>query len=191
MRRALWVAAFISALSGGLWSIHRGARTVNLSSVHGSQSLQHKGTLKSRSTVVAAQFQSVHAVIHRHLVRPVTTRVRLLARLIQAEAGDQSYPTEVAVGAVVVHRLRSPHFPHHLLGVITQPYQFSVVAAGTFARAHPTPRALRAARAALVGVNPAPGTFYFYNPLLTHIPWMNALAGCRAIGALRFCAGPH
>ncbi len=51
--------------------------------------------------------------------------VVLLGALIQCEAGNQPYEGMVAVGAVVMNRLRSPAYPNTLYGVIYASGQFS------------------------------------------------------------------
>lgn len=57
----------------------------------------------------------------------------LLAALIQCEAGGESYEGKLAVGSVVINRVRSSHFPGSIAGVIYQSGQFSPVASGRFA----------------------------------------------------------
>ena len=57
----------------------------------------------------------------------------LLAALIQCEAGGESYEGKIAVGSVVMNRVRSSHFPNTVAGVIYQGGQFSPVASGRFA----------------------------------------------------------
>lgn len=57
----------------------------------------------------------------------------LLAALIQCEAGGESYEGKLAVGSVVMNRVRSSHFPNTVAGVIYQGGQFSPVASGRFA----------------------------------------------------------
>lgn len=57
----------------------------------------------------------------------------LLAALIQCEAGGESYEGKLAVGSVVINRVRSSHFPNSIAGVIYQSGQFSPVASGRFA----------------------------------------------------------
>lgn len=57
----------------------------------------------------------------------------LLACLIYCEAGNQPYDGQVAVGAVVINRLRSAAYPNTMTGVIYQNKQFSPVASGRLA----------------------------------------------------------
>lgn len=95
-------------------------------------------------------------------VRYTDDDVVLLARLIDAEARGEPYIGKVAVGAVVMNRVRDPRFPNTIREVIYQPGQFYT--AGI--RKHPVPSAdsLRAARAALAGEDPTGGALFFYNP---------------------------
>lgn len=57
----------------------------------------------------------------------------LLACLIYCEAGGEPYEGQVAVGAVVINRMRSAAYPNTMVGVIYQNRQFSPVASGRLA----------------------------------------------------------
>ncbi len=57
----------------------------------------------------------------------------LLACLIYCEAGGEPYVGQVAVGAVVINRMRSAAYPNTMVGVIYQNKQFSPVASGRLA----------------------------------------------------------
>jgi len=92
--------------------------------------------------------------------------IRLLARLITAEARGQPYAGQVAVGAVVMNRMRSNSFPDSVRAVIYQPGQFEPVANGHI-NTEPTETALKAARAAAAGEDPTGGALYFFNPAKT------------------------
>lgn len=59
--------------------------------------------------------------------------IRMLAALIECEAGGESYEGKLAVGSVVVNRVRSSYFPNTLVEVIYQSGQFSPVASGRYA----------------------------------------------------------
>lgn len=125
------------------------------------------------------------------LTRPPRTAQRRhrrwLAQLIQAEAGNQPFLTQLAVGAVALNRLRTPGFPHRWRAMLHQPGQFTSVANGTWATAIPSRQARRAARQALTGWDPTHGALYFYNPSLPHAAWMSTLHACRQLGAMQFC----
>jgi len=102
----------------------------------------------------------------------------LLARLITAEADSESYITKVAVGAVVLNRVKSPLFPNTIEEVIYQSnrgiYQFAPVKNG-FINRPAKPDSIRAAKDALGGSDPTNGTLFFFeswvqNPHLRSLP---------------------
>ncbi len=57
-----------------------------------------------------------------------------MAAIIYCEAGNQSYAGKMAVGCVVMNRVKSSRFPNTILKVLKQPGQFSPVRQGKFAR---------------------------------------------------------
>ena len=88
----------------------------------------------------------------------------LLACLIYCEAGNQPYIGKVAVGAVVLNRVRSAAFPGTVSGVIYQSRQFSPVASGRLATrlALGAPaECYRAADEAMSGATPVGNCLYF------------------------------
>lgn len=88
----------------------------------------------------------------------------LLACLIYCEAGNQPYEGQVAVGAVVINRMRSAAFPDTMVGVIYQSRQFSPVGSGRLAARlaqGPTQSCLSAAEAAMSGSTPVGNCLYF------------------------------
>ena len=88
----------------------------------------------------------------------------LLASLIFCEAGNQPYEGQVAVGAVVMNRVKSGSYPDSIADVIYQSGQFSPVSSGKFQTV--LSRGARsdcyeAASAALAGENPIGSCLYF------------------------------
>lgn len=57
----------------------------------------------------------------------------MLAAIIQCEAGGESTEGKLAVGSVVINRVRSSSYPNTIVGVIYQSGQFTPVASGRFA----------------------------------------------------------
>ena len=57
----------------------------------------------------------------------------LLAAIIYCEAGGESYEGQLAVGYVIMNRVRSNQFPNTISGVVYQPNQFSPVKSGRLA----------------------------------------------------------
>lgn len=89
----------------------------------------------------------------------------LMASIIFCEAGNQSYEGQVAVGAVIMNRVKSGTFPNTIEGVIYQSGQFSPVATGWLNKvrnsAGYTQTAMQAAIDALNGSNPIGSCLYF------------------------------
>jgi spore germination cell wall hydrolase CwlJ-like protein len=78
----------------------------------------------------------------------------LLAALIQAEGGNQPYEGQVAIGAVVMNRVRSGAYPNTIQGVISAPGQFGPASTGQVASimaSGPKASCIQAAQAALNG----------------------------------------
>lgn len=95
----------------------------------------------------------------------------LLARCIHGEARGEPYIGQVAVGAVVLNRVKSPSFPNTIAGVIYQPLAFTAVADGQMNLA-PNKDALKAARDALNGWDPTYGCLYYWNPATATSRWI-------------------
>ena len=88
----------------------------------------------------------------------------LLACLIFCEAGNQPYIGQVAVGSVVINRMRSAAFPNTMVGVIYQKRQFSPVASGRLATRlslGATESCYRAADEAMAGSQPVGNCLFF------------------------------
>ena len=97
--------------------------------------------------------------------------VYLLARLIYGEARGESYIGQVAVGAVVMNRVKSSSFPNTISAVIYQPYAFTAVADGQI-NLTPNDRAIKAAKEAMNGYDPSYGSLYYYNPATATSKWI-------------------
>ncbi len=97
--------------------------------------------------------------------------VELLARLIHGEARGEPYVGMVAVGAVVMNRVRSSRFPNTIAGVIYQSGAFDAVKDGQI-NLTPNEQSRRAARDALNGWDPTNGCLYYYNPNTATSPWI-------------------
>jgi spore germination cell wall hydrolase CwlJ-like protein len=64
---------------------------------------------------------------------PLEGEAYLLAAIIQCEAESEPYEGKIAVGNVVLNRVKSSRFPNTITGVIYAPKQFSPVASGRLA----------------------------------------------------------
>ena len=97
--------------------------------------------------------------------------VNLLARLIYAEARGEAYSGQVAVGAVVLNRVKSSSFPNTISAVIYQPYAFTCVSDGQI-NMSPNATALSAAKDAMNGWDPSYGSLYYYTPAVATSKWI-------------------
>ncbi len=97
--------------------------------------------------------------------------VNLLARLIYGEARGESYVGQVAVGAVVMNRIKSASFPNTMAGVIYQKYAFTAVDDGQI-NLTPNATAKKAAQDAMNGWDPTYGALYYYNPKTATSAWI-------------------
>jgi N-acetylmuramoyl-L-alanine amidase len=88
----------------------------------------------------------------------------LLARLIYGESRGEEYQGQVAVGAVVLNRTKSPDFPKTIGEVIYQQYEFSAVLDGQI-NLTPDATAMKAAAEALQGTDPTGGALFYWNPI--------------------------
>lgn len=95
----------------------------------------------------------------------------LLAKCIYAEARGESYTGQVAVGAVILNRVRSSSFPNTISGVIYQKGAFTAVSDGQI-NLEPNQTALNAADDALNGWDPTYGCLYYYNPAVATSSWI-------------------
>ena len=111
----------------------------------------------------------------------------LLARLISAEARGKPYVGQVAVGAVVLNRVKHPSFPNTIPGVIYQSGAFSCIADGQFDQPV-ADSAYRAADDALNGWDPTGGAIYYFNPSTATSAWIWSRPLILSIGKHRFCA---
>lgn len=82
----------------------------------------------------------------------------LVAKFIYSLAPNEPYVCQVAIGAAVVNRKNDAHFPSDIASVI---FGFSPHFKEDFMSSEPSARSLRAARDALLGVDPTGGALYF------------------------------
>ena len=97
--------------------------------------------------------------------------VYLLARTIYAEGRGEPYTGQVAIGAVVLNRVRNAAFPNTVSGVVYQKHAFTAVSDGQI-NLTPDDTAMRAARDAINGWDPTGGALYYYNPAVATSAWI-------------------
>ncbi|MCI8760011.1 MAG: spore cortex-lytic enzyme [Clostridia bacterium] len=115
-----------------------------------------------------------------------SNNVNLLARLIYGEARGEPYTGQVAVGAVVMNRVKSSSFPNSISGVIYQSGSFDAVRDGQI-NLTPDATAKKAAQDALNGWDPSYGAIYYFNPSTATNKWIWSRPMTVTIGRHRFC----
>ena len=112
--------------------------------------------------------------------------VNLLARAIYGEARGEPYVGQVAVGAVILNRVKSSKFPNTIAGVIYQSGAFDAVSDGQI-NLTPDSTAKKAAQDALNGWDPSYGAIYYFNPSTATNKWIWSRPMTVTIGKHRFC----
>ncbi len=115
-----------------------------------------------------------------------SSNLNLLSRLIYAEARGEPYTGQVAIGGVVLNRVKSSSFPNTIAGVIYQSGAFSVVSDGQI-NLSPNQTAIKAAQDALNGWDPSYGSIYYFNPKTATSKWIWSRPVVVTIGNHRFC----
>jgi N-acetylmuramoyl-L-alanine amidase len=118
--------------------------------------------------------------------KPASGDVYLLAQCIYSESRGEPYKGQVAVGAVVLNRVKSSAFPNSISGVIYQRGAFSAVDDGQI-NLTPNDSALKAAKDAMNGWDPTGGCLYYYNPAKTSNRWIRSRPIVLRIGNHVFC----
>lgn len=95
----------------------------------------------------------------------------LMAKCIYAEGRGESYTGQVAIGAVIMNRVKSPSFPNTIAGVVYQKGAFTAVSDGQI-NLEPNQTAYDAARDAMNGWDPTYGCLYYYNPAKATSAWI-------------------
>jgi N-acetylmuramoyl-L-alanine amidase len=110
----------------------------------------------------------------------------LIARLINGEARGEPYEGQVAVGAVILNRVRDSRFPNTIAGVIYQPGAFTAIVDGQV-HAEMVQSSINAARDAINGWDPSDGAVFYFNPAKTTNQWIYSRPLIKIIGKHRFC----
>ena len=114
--------------------------------------------------------------------------VQLLARAINGEARGESYEGQVAVGAVILNRVKDSRFPNSISGVIYQSGAFTAVADGQInTQISEGSTVYKAAQDAMNGWDPTGGCVYYFNPNTATNKWIWSRPLVKTIGKHRFC----
>ena len=115
-----------------------------------------------------------------------SSNVNLMAKAIYGEARGESYTGQVAVGAVIMNRVKSSKFPNTIAGVIYQSGAFDAVSDGQI-NLQPDATAIKAAQDAINGWDPTYGAIYYFNPNTATNDWIWSRPMTVTIGKHRFC----
>ena len=114
--------------------------------------------------------------------------VQLIARAINGEARGEPYEGQVAIGAVILNRVKDSRFPNTIAGVIYQSGAFTAVADGQINQAmEDEATVMKAARDAMNGWDPTGGAVYYFNPATATNKWIWSRPLIKTIGKHRFC----
>lgn len=97
-----------------------------------------------------------------------------MARIIHAESAGEPFNGKIAVGNVVLNRVRSPQYPNTIYGVIfdrKHGTQFSPVSFGTIYN-NPSAESVIAAKICLEGYTLSSEALFFMNPRLATTSWI-------------------
>ena len=114
------------------------------------------------------------------------SNLNLLSRVIYGESRGEPYTGQVAVGAVVMNRIKSSSFPNTLSGVVYQSGAFDAVKDGQV-NLTPNSTAIKAAQDAMNGWDPSYGAIYYFNPSTATNKWIWSRPMTVTIGKHRFC----
>ena len=114
--------------------------------------------------------------------------LQLMARAINGEARGEPYEGQVAVGAVILNRVKDSKFPNTISGVIYQKGAFTAVSDGQINVAiKEGSTVLKAAQDAMNGWDPTGGCIYYFNPATATNKWIWSRPLVKTIGKHRFC----
>ena len=117
-----------------------------------------------------------------------TSDTQLMARAINGEARGEPYEGQVAVGAVILNRVKSSKFPNTIAGVIYQSGAFTAVSDGKInVPIEEGSTVYKAAKDAMNGWDPTGGCIYYFNPNTATNKWIWSRPQVKTIGKHIFC----
>lgn len=160
------------------------------------------GIYGSKTVSAVKQFQQKHGLTADGIAGPATlskiglptgkqysdtsSDKELLARVISGEARGEIYTGQVAVGAVVLNRVKHSSFPNTIAGVVYQEGAFTAVDDGQI-NSSVSSSCYQAAQDALNGWDPSGGAIYYYNPKTATSSWIKLRPVIVTIGNHVFC----
>lgn len=135
------------------------------------KSFQKKNNLTADGVVGPKTASALGMTISSSTTKQTSSDQYLLAKCIHAEARGEPYTGQVAVGAVILNRVKNANFPNTIAGVIYQKNAFTCVSDGQI-NLEPNSSALSAAKDALNGWDPTSGCIYYFNPSTATSSWI-------------------
>ncbi|MCZ8516380.1 spore cortex-lytic enzyme [Paenibacillus filicis] len=140
------------------------------------------GVYGSRTASAVARFQRDYGMTSDGVVGKQTwallkkyslnqAEMDILAHVIYSEARGESYTGQVAVGAVVMNRIKSGQFPGNIRDVVFEPGAFTAVSDGQYWLT-PDRTAYLAALDAVRGWDPTYHALYYFNPDTATSQWI-------------------
>lgn len=171
------------------WGYYSG----NIDGVYGSQTLAAVKYFQSKNKLVVDGIAGTKTLAAMGITSTSSSsssnnssNLNLLAHLIYAEARGEPYTGQVAIGGVVLNRVKNSQFPNTIPGVIYQAGAFTPVQNGQI-NLEPDSTARKAAQDALNGWDPSYGSIYYFNPVTATNKWIWSRPLVVTIGKHRFC----
>lgn len=98
-----------------------------------------------------------------------------MSRIINAESAGEDFKGQIAVGDVILNRVRSKEFPNTIYGVIFDrkySVQFEPVLNGSIYN-HPTEKSIAAAKISMTTPSSVGNCLYFFNPSIASSSWIS------------------
>ena len=162
-----WVAVSVKAGSGYVSADYAKVKLGTTDAVSIEEEIAaQKAKEAAEAKAKAAKASSSSAATQNAPTSASVDDTTLLAAIIQCEAGSEPYEGKVAVGAVVLNRMRSGRWPNSISGVIYQRGQFGPARNGSLSRVlssgNISSSCKNAAAEALAGSDPTGGKMFFH-----------------------------
>ena len=162
-----WVAVTVKAGNGYVSADYVKVKLGTTDAVSIAEEIAAQKAKEAAEKAAAAMAASASSTTTQHAATSASVDdTTLLAAIIQCEAGSECYEGKVAVGAVVLNRVRSGSYSNSISGVIYQRGQFGPVSNGSLARVlasgNISSSCKQAAADALAGTDPTGGKLSFH-----------------------------
>ncbi|TCJ86281.1 UNVERIFIED_ORG: N-acetylmuramoyl-L-alanine amidase [Bacillus cereus] len=177
-------------------SAHQNARPAKISGqiIYQVQQGDSLETIAKRYNVTVQSIQQINNIAGNKLYTGQHLKINssisekekdLMARLVTAEAGGESYKGKVAVAKVILNRVNAKGFPNTITGVIYEPikygYAFTPITDGRINQPA-SPEAKMAVEEAISTNGIHSDWLYFYNPKTSTDKWITTRQTVAVIG---------